>query len=142
MAIADFTGKKVLICYIAKSIKELGNPNRKTLLDCVCKYWDIPDLTEANNADFVIGVDENKTIVIVARPDKNGWQKVCNIPGIKDEEAAKKYLTRYAFIGTDISNEPEYKKYIGQTLSSNIKFPQGVTFPLYIENNQEQSWNN
>ncbi len=133
MAIADLKGKTILICYIEKSINELaaGKPNRKTLFDCVCKYWDIPDLKKANSADFVIGVDKDKNIVIIAKPDENGWQRVNTLPKLKAELHDNKYFERYAFEGTDISKTSEALPYIGKSLPGNIKFSKDITYPLY-----------
>ena len=139
MSIADFSNKKILICYIDKSINELadGKPWRKDLFDCVSKYWEIPDIVTANSADFVIGVNAAKTIMIVAKPNEQGWQKVKNISKIKDEEPAKKLAERYAFEGNEL---PEMKEFLGKTLPSNIKFPKGVSYPLLCVNGEIIDW--
>ena len=142
MAIADFSGKKVLICYIEKSMNELiyGKPWRHTLLDCVCKYWDIPSVVKANEADFVIGVNAEKIISVVAKPDQNGWQKVSAFPKLRNEVKDKKLLERFAFEGNDISKTPEAAPYIGKTLSGHIKFVKDISYPLYCINGEIINW--
>lgn len=143
MIIANFEGKKVLICYIEKSINELvdGKPYRKTLLDCVCKYWEIPNISKANEADFVIGVNAAKEIQIVAKPNENGWQKIersVNLKKLMPEN--DKLLKRYGFEGDDISDQTEVKHYIGQSLPRHIKFLKDIKSPLYRENGEILDW--
>ena len=142
MAIVDLSGKKVLICYIEKSLNDLleGKPNRKTFLDCVCKYWEIPDVTKANSADFVIGVNAEKNIVIIAKPNEKGWQKVNTFPKLKAELKDNKFLERFAFEGTDISKTSEGLQYIGKTLPSNIKFFKNISYPLYCIDGKIIEW--
>lgn len=143
MSIANFEGKKVLICYIEKSINELaeGKPYRKTLLDCVCKYWEIPNISKANDANFVIGVGADKKILIVAKLNEKGWQLIGDSPNLKKSMPSNdKLLKRYGFEGDDISNLAEFKHYIGQTLPSHIKFRKDISFPLYCENGEILNW--
>ncbi len=143
MSIATFEGKKVLICYLKKSINELaeGKPYRKTLLDCVCKYWEIPNVSKANGTNFVIGVDAYKKILIVAKPNEKGWQIIEDSPNLKKiMPSNESLLKRYGFEGDDISNQAEVKHYIGQTLPSHIKFFKNITFPLYCENGEIVAW--
>ena len=142
MAVVDLSGKKVLICYIEKSINDLlaGKPNRKTFLDCVCKYWEIPDINKANSVDFVIGVNADKNIVVIAKPNENGWRKVKTFPKLKAELSDNKFLERFAFEGIDISKTTEALPYIGKTLPSNIKFFKDIPYPLYCINGNIIDW--
>ncbi|MBB5225431.1 hypothetical protein DYE50_03775 [Treponema ruminis] len=140
----DLTGKKILICYIKNSLNEVVSekPWRKSLLDCVCKYWEIPNVAKANAVDFIVGVDENKCIVVVAKLNAKGWQKVSELE-IKNEEPVlknKSFLNRYAFEGEDISKSPESKKLIGAKLPDTIKFEHGITYPLYCDDGKIIPW--
>ena len=126
MSIANFEGKKVLICYIEKSINELaeGKPYRKTLLDCVCKYWEIPNISKANDANFVIGVGADKKILIVAKLNEKGWQLIGDSPNLKKSMPSNdKLLKRYGFEGDDISNLAEFKHYHRRNIAKSYKVP-------------------
>ena len=141
MDITNFTRKKVLIFYIEKSYNEFINqaPYRKSMLDCVSKYWDIPNIPKANEADFVIGVGKDKIILIVAKPNEKGWQKVSSFDSLKKETPVienPKLLERYAFEGTDISKSSEAKDFYGKKLSDKIKFVKDITWPLYCVDNE------
>jgi hypothetical protein len=145
MDIANFSNKRVLICYIEKSYNEFINQTsyRKTLLDCVSKYWDIPNLSKANEADFVIGVGADKTILVIAKPNEKGWQKVSTFASLKKESPViknPKLLERYAFEGIDISKSAEVKDFYGKKLSERIKFDKDITWPLYYVNNEVVEW--
>ena len=139
MMIADLSNRKILICYIGNSIEELVNekPWRKSLLDCVSKYWEIPDLAKANNADFVIGVNKEKEIMIVAKPNEKGWQKVKSISKLRNDEPASKFAERYAFEGVELV---EMKNMLGKKLPSHIKFFPGITYPLLCVNGEIIDW--
>lgn len=147
MEIANFSGKRVLICCINKSYEELFEKKswRKEKLDCVNKYWDIPNLEKANNVDYIIGYYGNpKIIVVVAKLGKYGWQKVSEIEKLRQEEPVlknKDYLNRYAFIGgQDISDLSEGKIFINKIVPSHIKFPQFSSKPIYCVNNEVVEW--
>ena len=94
------------------------------------KYWEIPDIITANSADFVIGVNADKIITIVAKPNEKGWQKVKNISKIKEEEPAKKLAERYAFEGSEL---PEMQEYLGKTLPS-------ISYPLLCVDGEIIDW--
>ena len=90
---------------------------RKSLLDCVQKYWKI-NPERANNADFVFGIYKNeiKAVAKILKP----WKRVSEYIQegyFKDDDELKEnpsYYDRYAFVGESIEDSP----YLGKRLSA------------------------
>ncbi|MBO4437482.1 MAG: hypothetical protein J5791_11440 [Fibrobacter sp.] len=95
--------RKILFVCINRSIKKIGQKDRKDLFDCTRKYWKLsPD--KADKADVVVAVANGE--VMAAFKNCSGWRKIGCWPDLQNDEEVKKNPNysekRYAFDGEEI----------------------------------------
>lgn len=104
--IANLENVKAVLLSINVSYENMLNKKypvaRKTLLDCVQKYWKI-DPERANTADFVFGIYKNeiKAVAKITKPWKRVFEYIREGYFKEDDELKENpsYYDRYAFIG-------------------------------------------
>ena len=105
---------KIMYLCITRAFNNLDDFNRDNVYECTRKYWKIPDLQKANDAEFIVGLANGEIKGIYKK--ESDWRQVKDVPELLDDSEVNnhpEYKARYVFSGKEVESaavEEDFKE--------------------------------